>query len=149
MAVGTSSNVQLPTSTLELLLLGVCFLENRRKRAPGILHRQIADTEMPHAERAHGFQCARADVNRAQPGAEFLDKTFDWNGHEAVQRCQRLRARAAIVKDAEHPRQRHVSALDLVDEALHRLEIEMADDLSEIELGTEARVEQEIDLLTR
>ena len=40
-------------------------------------------------------------------------------------------------------------ALDLVEEALHRLEIEMADDLREIELGTEARVEQEIDLLAR
>ena len=114
-----------------------------------ILHRQIADTEMPHTERAHRFQRARADVNRAQPGTEFLGKTFDWNRHEAVQRRQRLRARAAIVKDAEHPRQRHVPALDLVEEALHRLEIEMADHLREIELGTEARVEQEIDLFTR
>ena len=65
------------------------------------------------------------------------------------QRRKRLRVRAAVVEDAEHPRKGHLPAIDFVEEALHRLEIEMADDLRQIELGAEARVEKEIHLLCR
>src|SRR6185503_18625325 len=103
-----------------------------RQYTGGVIHRQIADADVTHAFCAQRSNRSSADVGGRSAGRELVDQALYWHRHKRAQDLQGLRTRAAVIKHAEHPWNRHRSAIDLRKKPLHWIEIDVADDLRQI-----------------
>src|SRR5690349_18953084 len=103
-----------------------------RQYTRGVVHRQIADADVPHTLGAQSPNGSSADVGGRCARCELVNQTLYWHRHERAQDLQGFRTRAAVIEHAEHPWNRYRSAFELPKKAFHGIEIDVADHLRQI-----------------
>ena len=104
---------------------------------------------MPRAGVHQRADRARADIFSGRSRRKLPRQLFGRHGQEFAKRVERPPIRAAIVEHAEEPWKRDASQFSRSQKTRDFVRVEVADDLREIELRVETRIDEEIDLSLR